>query len=734
MKQTKKKTNIVGYYLWDCLRRGFALDDVKCFQLYISLLFLRRMDCLLEPYYKTIRNAFAHSIVDEDAVIEMTDGLTYYNVCGLSLTDIITTQYEDYNIVFDNWISGFDIKTREVLKGLSFDKNISFIKNGINSIHPIIVLLLDINLQNELSSNNLRDIFSLIDTHILGQFTSPKSYSQCIAPFLFRFFDVKDEISIYDPVCGTTLMLQDFEMEADNLVAKDIECFGSELDHSVYSLSQALCVLSGKTYYHLDCVNSLTNGFDDKHFDYIVADLPMGVKISPNEAKEIELVNTHKDGISVNSVPETCFIQMIMNKLKRNGRAAVITPGNLLFDKQSDSFRSWLLNKGYVETIIRLPINSPYDAVERYAWILAKNKSEEMRDSIILVDLQSVNESIEEILSNIDYLFDINNWDNDLGPYFRICDIFSISKYNIHLFNKKTGKTAITDIPVSGEVHITLRTLGFLTTELGGDWDVLYDKTTKSYAIPFQEYFLNDNNLYIHSDDLHSEIVSDLSDVSSAISSIVSVKFPMRRVINNPILSLWADEFPSDWKPITIQEFFICSPAYKGDNFVSSYKLPLLNVKYLRGEEDKVEYIISSNKSVIVEDDDLIIIKTGANAGEVLKAKKGILGNTLFRMRFNGHASSYVNRDYATFVLMAMSNHFKTLNNSVSIGFVKAEDINSSVAFIPSLDEQQRIVGFLKPICDHIDEIEASLGTVIPKLEEYRNILIFDAVTGKLKI
>ena len=154
----------------------------------------------------------------------------------------------------------------------------------------------------------------------------------------------------------------------------------------------------------------------------------------------------------------------------------------------------------------------------------------------------------------------------------------------------------------------------------------------------------------------------------------------------------------------------------------------------MRGEEDKVEYIISSNKSVIVEDDDLIIIKTGANAGEVLKAKKGILGNTLFRMRFNGHASSYVNRDYATFVLMAMSNHFKTLNNSVSIGFVKAEDINSSVAFIPSLDEQQRIVGFLKPICDHIDRIEASLGAVIPKLEKYRNILIFDAVTGKLRI
>ncbi|SHL70406.1 Type I restriction-modification system, DNA methylase subunit [Xylanibacter ruminicola] len=734
MKQTKKKTNIVGIQLWDFLRKGYALDNVKCFQLYIALLFLRRMDCLLEPYYKTIRNAFAHSIVDEDAVIEMTDGLTYYNSCGFSLTELISKQYDDYNTAFDNWISGFDIKTREVLKGLSLDNNISIINTGINSIQPLIVLLLDINLQNELSADEIREIFSLIDTRDFGQYRSPKSYSQCIAPFLFRFIDLKDEISIYDPVCGTTLMLQDFEIEADNLVAKDIECYGSELNHSVYSLSKALCVLTGKTYYHLDCVNSLTDGINNKHFDYIVADLPMGVKISPNEAKKIELINSHKDGISVSSVPETCFIQMIMNNLKRNGRAAVITPGLLLFDKLSDSFRSWLLNNNYVETIIRLPKNTPFDGVERYAWILAKNKSEELHDSIILADLQSVEGSVENLLANIDYLFDWKNWNNDLGEYFRICNQSNISKYNIHLVNRKTGKTAITNIPVMGEVDFVLRTQGFLTTDLGGDWDVLYNKTTKSYSISFQEFFRDNNVRYIDSDDLHSEVVSELSEVSSAISSIVSVDFPKRKVLKSPILSLWAGEFPSDWNPITLQEMFYCSPSYKGDNYIGSDKLPLLNVKYLRGEEDKVEYVVPTNKSVIVDDNDLIIIKTGANAGEVLKAKKGILGNTLFRMRFIDKASSYIYIDYARFVLMAMSDYFKTLNNGASIGFVKAEDINSSVAFIPSLDEQLRIVEFLKPICDNIERIEASLGTVIPKLEDYRNILIFDAVTGKLKI
>lgn len=734
MKKDSRKLNIVGQKLWEFLLQSLELSSIDCFQLFISLLYLRRMDCQLKPYYKTIRNAFAHSLVDNDAITDMTDGLTYYNVSGFSLDDILDKENPDeINIIFDKWINGFDINSREVLSGLSFEQYCSIIKKR-GYIYHIVNLLIDINLENELSIEDIREIYSLINTLSYGQYISPRSFSKCISPFLFQGVETKDEISIYDPVCGTSIMLQEVEAEAENLVAKDIECYGTELIYSVYSLSKALCVLTGKTYYNIECGDSLTNGSINHKFDYIIADLPMGLRISANEAQEIEVTNSYKDGVTSKSVPETYFIQMIMNSLKRNGRAAVITPGRLLFDKRSDSFRSWLLNRDYVETIIRLPKDNAYTSIERYAWILTKNKAEELEEEIRLVDLQSIKGPVEDILDNIDYLFEENAIKKELGEYFEVCSLYSISKYTVHLQNRKTGKMAIATIPLDEDVDLALSNQGFESTELGGDWEVLYDKTTKSYTIPFQDFFDEKKVSNIDLNDMHSEIVAGFSSIISDFASIIDVKIPNRRVLKDSFESTWAGEVPSEWKAVTIQELFECSSAYRGDKPNKDGNLPLLNVRYLRGEDDIVEYTVPSEKSVVVEDDDYIIIKSGANAGEVLKGKKGVLGNTLFRMRFSAQNSSNVNESFAKHVLWVMSGHFKTFNISMSIGSVKARDINSAVAFLPSVDEQKRIVEFLEPICKHVNRIEEALGVKIPKLEKFRDRLIFEATTGKLKI
>lgn len=730
MKKDRRNLNIVGRELWDFLLQASSLNSVECFQLFISLLYLRRMDCQLKPYYKTIRNTFAHSFVDDDAIIDMTDGLTYYNVSGFSLDDVLTNP-DDINYSFDKWIAGFDIESREVLSGLSFEPYIAIIKkNGYT--YPLVHHLININLEKELSSEDIRDMYSLFSALSYGQFISPSSFSKCISPFLFHGVDTKDNINIYDPVCGTTLMLQEMEMQAEERnAAYNIECYASELNHSIYSLSRAFTVLCGKTYYNIECVNSLTSGFNNIYFDYVVADLPMGVKISSSEANDIEIINSYNDGVSVKSVPETYFIQMIMNRLKWDGRAAVITPERIFFDAQSDRFRSWLFKNDYVEAIIKLPKDKTFSNVDRYAWILTKEKTENFQDRIRLVDIQSMGDSAQDILADIDYLYSQSS-NKKFKDYFRICWLTDISRYNIHLLNKKTGKKAETTIPISVLGMLELNKKGFVTTDHGGDWEVLFDKTTMSYSFTFKQFF--EGNLARHkiSSEIHSDLKSGLGDAVSAISSIIDLDIPNRKEMVNPQISSWAGEVPSEWQPISVQEIFDCSSAYKEDKPIKGGKLPLLNVKYLRGEEDKVEYTVPNVKSVVVDDDDLIIIKSGANAGEVLNGKKGVLGSTLFRMRFNSHSYDMTNRYFAKYMLMSMSQYFKTFNTSISIGFVKAKDINSAVAFIPSMDEQQRIVDFLRPVCEHIDTIQSSLGVEIPKLKDYRDVLIFEAVTGKL--
>ena len=230
---------------------------------------------------------------------------------------------------------------------------------------------------------------------------------------------------------------------------------------------------------------------------------------------------------------------------------------------------------------------------------------------------------------------------------------------------------------------------------------------------------------------MHSEFAPDFAKAASAISLITSLNLPERREIELPMISTWAGEIPSDWRPITVQELFECNAAYREDKPDKSGKTPLLNVRYLRGETDDTDYTILKEKSVIVDDDDLVIIRSGANAGEVLNGKKGVLGSTLFRMRFNQESCNIANIHFAKFTLLAMSEHFKSFNTSTSIGSVTAKAINSAVAYLPSLEEQQRIVDFLLPIYGNIDGIQKSLGVEIPKLKMLMDSLVFEAVTGK---
>ena len=405
--------------------------------------------------------------------------------------------------------------------------------------------------------DNIKDIYSLVASNNFGGYASPESYGKYISAYLFYGVESNEDIKIYDPVCGTSIMLQEVEAEAEKSFLPDnIECYGSELNFNIYSVSMVFAVLAGKTYYHINCQNSLTNSFKNLKFDCIVADLPVGGRFSESELQEINLVNSYTDGYSVKTVPETYFIQMIMNNLKWNGRAAVITPAKLLFDSQSDSFRAWLLNKDYVETIVRLPKDKSQSSVDRYAWILSKNKEDKLRDFIRLVDMQLMSNPECDIYSNIDNLFNLHIFVEYPDSYSCICRLNSLSELNVQLLNKKTGKIAKTTIQSNGDHELMLRSQGFVTTDHGGDWEVLYDKTTRSYSISFNDYFEKEDVRYLTSNEMHSEFAPDFARAASAISIITGLIMPERREIELPTISSWAGEIPSDWRPITVQELF----------------------------------------------------------------------------------------------------------------------------------------------------------------------------------
>jgi type I restriction enzyme S subunit len=53
---------------------------------------------------------------------------------------------------------------------------------------------------------------------------------------------------------------------------------------------------------------------------------------------------------------------------------------------------------------------------------------------------------------------------------------------------------------------------------------------------------------------------------------------------------------------------------------------------------------------------------------------------------------------------------------------------------MPSIEEQQKIAEYLAATCGEIDELVVANERTIEKLKEYRQSVIYEAVTGKIEV
>ena len=100
------------------------------------------------------------------------------------------------------------------------------------------------------------------------------------------------------------------------------------------------------------------------------------------------------------------FIQSAVNKMDNAlGRAAIIENGSPLFSGGTSSgesqIRRWLLENDLMEAIIALPVDLFYNTgIATYIWVLSKNKREERRGKIQLIDAGSIFHKLRKALGN----------------------------------------------------------------------------------------------------------------------------------------------------------------------------------------------------------------------------------------------------------------------------------------------------------------------------------------------
>src|SRR6266487_2560210 len=200
-----------------------------------------------------------------------------------------------------------------------------------------------------------------------GEFYTPRA----VVRFMVRVVDPKPGEIVLDPACGTGGFLAEaFQHiydqceaveEHEHLQTEGIR--GGEAKSLPYLLAQMNLLLHGLEAPRIDPGNSLRTPLNEigekERVNVILTNPPFG-----GEEERGILSNFPPD--KQTSETALLFLQLIMRKLKHNGRAAVVVPNGTLFgDGVCTRIKEELLREYNLHTIVRLPngVFAPYTGI-----------------------------------------------------------------------------------------------------------------------------------------------------------------------------------------------------------------------------------------------------------------------------------------------------------------------------------------------------------------------------------
>jgi len=139
----------------------------------------------------------------------------------------------------------------------------------------------------------------------------------------------------------------------------------------------------------------------------------------------------------------------------------------------------------------------------------------------------------------------------------------------------------------------------------------------------------------------------------------------------------------------------------------------------------------------LLKDGDILFARSGATVGKTFKYKdswgKCCYAGYLIKMTPD---KKKILPDFLYYFVQ--SNSYTEWKDSIfwqaTIQNISAEKYKNFIVCYPALEVQKEIVAFLDRETAKIDDITKKVETQIGKLQEYRQALISNAVTGKIKV
>ena len=253
----------------------------------------------------------------------------------------------------------------------AFEDNNNYMKNGI-LLRQVINIIDEINFEQYQERHAFGDIYenilkSLQSAGNAGEFYTPRA----VTDFMAKMIKPRLGEKIADFACGTggflTSALKELDKQNDSINDKNL------LSNSVYgiekkALPHLLCItnlllhdIDNPNVHHDNALEKpLKDYTENDKFDVILMNPPYG-------GSEIEQIKTNFPSALRSSETADLFMSVIMYRLKKNGRVAIVLPDGFLFgtDNAKMAIKQKLMSEMNLHTVIRLPhsVFAPYTSI-----------------------------------------------------------------------------------------------------------------------------------------------------------------------------------------------------------------------------------------------------------------------------------------------------------------------------------------------------------------------------------
>ena len=154
--------------------------------------------------------------------------------------------------------------------------------------------------------------------------------------------------------------------------------------------------------------------------------------------------------------------------------------------------------------------------------------------------------------------------------------------------------------------------------------------------------------------------------------------------------------------------------------------MPYLSPDYLRGVATPEFYAKQDNKSIVVDNGEVIVLWDGSNAGEILISKKGVLASTMTMLQFD---ETQIDKAYFGYSFQNLEYILKAKTAGSGIPHADKGVVSKLEFYKPSLAEQSAIAAMLSKVDEAIAAVQASISAA----ERLKKSLMQNLLTGRMK-